>query len=260
MNRRQFLTFAVSLASGMLTGSHLASAQTLVRRRIECPILMYHYISTPPETADRYRFDLSLPPDRFEEHCAFLVDNGYTGISLWQLHQALTEGTPLPDKPVILTFDDGYIDAFENAFPILQAHDLVATFFIVTQFMDNPGYMTWGQASRLIEAGMEVENHSRSHPNLAERERDFLMREIDGAANAIEATFGYRPRFFCYPAGRFDENTIEIVRETGHLMATTTWDGMLHYSSDLFRLRRLRIRNSTGINGLQWLMSPRASE
>lgn len=255
INRRQFMKAALAATSGLLlskTGK--IYAQTLVRRRIHCPILMYHYISPLPDDADRYRQDLTVVPELFDAHCRFLAENGYTSISMDLFAQALLFGAELPERPVILTFDDGYVDAFEYAFPILQAYELVGTFFIVTQFMENPRYLTWGQAGLMLEAGMEIENHSVRHQNLSGRDREYLLGEIEGASQAIQQTFLRRPEFFCYPAGRFDETTIDIVRETGHLLAVTTQDGTLHDSSDPYRLGRVRMRGTTTVEELAGLI------
>jgi len=116
-------------------------------RTVRVPILMYHYINTPPPNADAIRRDLSVPPERFREHLAYLKSQGYQTITLHDLVYALTRGTPLPPKPIILTFDDGYEDNYTNAFPILQEFGYIGTFFIITNNPDTgrPGYMSWDQ-------------------------------------------------------------------------------------------------------------------
>ncbi len=253
MKRRQFLQMFVTMVGGTML-KRRALAQTIVHRRLRCPILMYHYISPVPTGADRYRRDLTVSPENFEQHCSFLATNGYNTIRLAQLQTALLEGATLPPQPVVLTFDDGYEDAFTYALPILQHYGMVGTFFVVSQFMEQPGHLSWGQAELMLLAGMEIENHSRTHQNLVGRDMTFLLSEIEGAAQAIEATFKQRPRFFCYPAGRYDELTIEALQITGHKLAVTTQDGVIHDSSDPFRLSRLRVRGSTGVDGLRWLL------
>src|SRR5215467_12208364 len=85
-------------------------------RRLRVPILMYHYISELPPHADETRRGLTVTPAIFRAHMQYLHDQGYTTISLYDLNDALTKGTPLPPKPIILTFDDGYHDAYINAF------------------------------------------------------------------------------------------------------------------------------------------------
>ena len=79
---------------------------------------MYHYLSDPPPRADRYRRDLSVSPAQFEEQLAYLKADGYQAISLYDLLYHLTLGWPLPEHPIIITFDDGYRDNYTSAFPL----------------------------------------------------------------------------------------------------------------------------------------------
>ena len=126
-----------------------------VARTVRVPILMYHYISEPPPGADIYRKDLSVAPDLFESHLQYLAQNGYQMITLDDLLYALTQGRPLPPKPVILTFDDGYEDNYQSAFRLLQKYGLVGHFFIITDFVNagRVGYMTWPQIEEMAAAG-----------------------------------------------------------------------------------------------------------
>lgn len=255
MKRRQFLQLLLASAGTVASGQTFVSAQSRLYRRLNCPILMYHYVSALPERPDAVRRDLTVAPELFDQHCAYLVDNGYTAVSMAAVADALFNGTPLPEKPIVLTFDDGYADAYEQVLPTLQKYEMLGTFFVVPHFLDNPGYLSWGQVGVLFEAGMEVENHSMSHKNLNGRDAAFLREEVEGVINAFEVTFNRRPYFFCYPSGRFDRNTIRMVQETGHLLAVTTSDGMILDSSDPFRLPRVRIRGTSTVSDLAALLA-----
>jgi peptidoglycan/xylan/chitin deacetylase (PgdA/CDA1 family) len=129
---------------------------------------MYHYISVPPPDADRYRLDLSVTPENMDAQMGWLAENGYATITLQELLYHLTLGWPLPERPVVLTFDDGYRDAFENAFPILQKYGFVGTFFIITDRVTfgEPAYATWDQIVEMHNAGMDIQSHTRTHPDL----------------------------------------------------------------------------------------------
>ena len=213
-------------------------------RTVQVPILMYHYISWAPENADRYRRDLSVSPDAFRSHMAYLRDQGYQAISLHDLVYALQRGTPLPPKPVIITFDDGYRDNYTNAFPILKEFGYPATFFVVTDFVDEgrPEYMTWDQLREMHNAGMEIGSHSRDHPDLRGKSGEYLIWQILGSSQTIEAELGFRPEVFSYPSGRYDEHTIDVVRSAHYWAAVTTGGGMVHSTGDLLKLERIRVR------------------
>ncbi|MCA9875826.1 MAG: polysaccharide deacetylase family protein, partial [Anaerolineales bacterium] len=172
---------------------------------LQVPVLMYHYVSTPPADADIYRTDLSTEPEMFRQQMAFLAENGYTTIDLYDLSLAIVNKLTLPDKPIILTFDDGYLDNYENAFPILQEFGFTGTFFIITDFVDQqlPGYVTWEMLQEMAAAGMRIESHSKNHPDLTGKDRDFLIWQMLGSQETLAAHLGYTPRYFCYPSGRY---------------------------------------------------------
>jgi peptidoglycan/xylan/chitin deacetylase (PgdA/CDA1 family) len=205
---------------------------------------MYHYISWPPSWADRYRHDLSVPPENLDAQMAWLAENGYTTITLKELLYHLTLGWPLPEKPIVLTFDDGYVDAYVNAFPILQKYGFIGTFFVITDHMTfgNPNHATWDQIIEMHNAGMDIQSHSRSHIELRGESDEELLWQILGSKEAIEARIDTQVRFFCYPSGRYDARTIDALKQFGYWAAVTTEYGATHSSDDLFRLARIRIR------------------
>jgi peptidoglycan/xylan/chitin deacetylase (PgdA/CDA1 family) len=207
------------------------------------PILMYHYIAVPPPRADAVRRDLSVSPENFAVQLRYLREGGYHSITLRDLVLHLQTGYPLPEKPVILTFDDGYIDAYTQAYPLLQQYGFTATFFLITGFIDsgNPEYVTWGQVREMSAAGMEMEAHSLSHPDLTGRSVDYLVWQIVGCKEAIEAHTGKTVRFFNYPSGRYDRQVIAVLTSADFWGAVTTESGITHSSQHLFQLKRIRV-------------------
>ncbi len=260
------LLFAILLALiALLVGEPAPSARAdqpaahpdETRRRISVPVLMYHYISVPPPDADRYRLDLSVTPAHFAEQLAWLARSGYTTITLDDLYAALSEGQPLPPRPVALTFDDGYADAYDHAFRLLRARGMVGTFFVVTEWLDarTPGYLTWEQARTMARAGMAIQSHSRSHPDLSVGcDYDCLVYQILGSVESIEAQIGVRPRFFCYPGGRYSDAVLTVVDQVGIAAAVTTHAGMRHLSEQPLLLPRVRIRGTTTLSEFKWLV------
>lgn len=210
---------------------------------LKVPILMYHYISVPPDGANKYRVNLSVEPDRFRAQMQYLADSGYTTIDLYDLSRAITNKEELPDKPIILTFDDGYKDIYENAWPIMQEFGFTGTFFIPTEFIDigYKPYMTWEMLEELAAAGNRLEPHSRSHPDLRGLSRDALIWQMLGPQETIAAHTGANPRFFSYPSGQYDENTIQLLKELDFWGAVTTQGGAWHGFKDRYEWTRVRI-------------------
>ncbi len=214
---------------------------------LEVPILMYHYISQPPTGADKYRVDLSTAPELFRQQMAYLVDNGYETVDLYDLSLAIVNKVQLPAKPIVLTFDDGYRDNYEHAFPVLRDLGLKATFFVTTEFVDqnNPNYLSWAMIEEMAAAGMRIEPHSKTHPDLTIQEREFIIWEVLGSQETIASHIGYRPRYFAYPGGRYNEEVLQIVAELDFWGAVTTTNGNWHGFNDRFEWGRVRMRNTT---------------
>ena len=223
---------------------------TLAPRVVRVPILMYHYVSVPPPDADIYRLDLSVTPAALDAQMEYLAAEGYHPIRLSDLSDYLLNGKPLPPRPIALTFDDGYLDNYENALPVLEKYKFPATFFIITQFVDDkkPGYMSWDQIEELAINGMEIGSHTLDHIDLHGKPRSVQTTEIAGSKAMIEARIGTPVTSFCYPSGRYDAQTISVLRSAGYLAATTEIQGVLQSSSDMYQLRRIRVRGSYSVS------------
>lgn len=219
---------------------------------------MYHYISNPPADADVYRRDLSVTPERFAEHLSYLREAGYSPVTLDDLLYALTVGRSLPDKPIILTFDDGYTDNYEHAFPILREHGFAGTFFIMTDLVTDraEGYMTWPQVEEMAAAGQRFGSHGRQdHRSLSGRSVDYLVWAALGSKEAIEAHLGYHPRWVAYPAGEYDDQTIAVFRSAGFWGGLTIQQGAEHSLDQIFELRRVRVRGGHTADDLARLLA-----
>jgi peptidoglycan/xylan/chitin deacetylase (PgdA/CDA1 family) len=218
---------------------------------------MYHYISKPPANADVYRLDLSVTPGNFKAQLAWLQSQGYQTITLTDLVYHLTLGWPLPDKPIILTFDDGYRDSYTQAFPLLKKYGYVGTFFLVTKPIDegDPAYLTWDMVEEMHNAGMDLEPHGYRHYDLRGRDVDFLVYEIVAAKEAIEAHTGVTARFFSYPSGSYDDQTVAVLKSAHFWAAVTTAQGATHTSDDLFELSRVRMRGRYDLEEFATLMT-----
>lgn len=217
------------------------------------PILMYHYISAPPEDADAIRLDLSLPPEKFEEHLIWLKENGYQTITLEDLVLALQTGYPLPEKPVIITLDDGYRDAYTNAYPLLQKYEMKATVFVITRLLDenNINFITWDMAAEMSQHGINIESHSVDHPDLSKLSAESVMSQLRDSRMAIEAHTHQEVRILCYPAGAYNGMVIDLLPAAGYWAGTTTAQGIDHSNTNLWELTRVRIRGYFGAAELE---------
>ncbi len=215
-------------------------------RSIRAPILMYHHIEAPPPAADAVRRDLSVTPDRFESHLKYLQTAGYHVITLDDLLDYLAQGRPLPEKPVILTFDDGYSDNYTAAFPLLTRYGMTGHFFIITDFVNagQPDYMNWAQIEAMAAAGQRFGSHSRNHPDLRGKSVDYLVWQALGGTEALQAHLGYHPRWITYPSGGYDDQAIAVFKSAHYWGGLTTQQGATHTLEGIFTLKRVRVRGS----------------
>jgi peptidoglycan/xylan/chitin deacetylase (PgdA/CDA1 family) len=226
------------------------------QRRQVIPILMYHHIAVPEAGADAIRRDLSVSPANFEAQLRYLVDRGYEPISLESLVRHLQIGGALPPKPVVLTFDDGFRDQYTNAFPLLKKYGFTGTFFIITGFVDEgrPEYVSWSEIELMHGNGMEIGSHSYTHPSLEGKSFDYIVWQVLGSKEAIEARTQEPVRFFSYPSGQYDQQAIDVLRSAGYWGAVTVEPGSLQSSERPFEFKRIRVRGTYDLKDFDhWL-------
>ncbi len=223
-------------------------------RKLKVPILMFHHIGDPPPGADRLRRELTVPASDLDAMLGYLKQAGFTPVTETQLFQALYGSQPLPAKPVMLTFDDGYSDVYEVARPILEKYGDPATFYIITDKVGTPEYMGWEQIEELGREGMDIGSHTLDHLDLTTLSAASLDNELKGSSQALSQRLGHPIYWFCYPSGKVNAVVERALGQSGYLLATTTWNGV-HQSSDApFELTRLRMRPETGLAGLKELL------
>lgn len=217
------------------------------------PILMYHYVRYVDRAADPLGFSLSVTPEQLDAQLGWLKAAGYETVRMDALAACMRGAGPCPLRAVALTFDDGYADAFTTALPIVRRHGFVATFYIVSGFVGQPGYMGWEEIRALRDAGMEIGAHSISHPDLTGLGLEELRVQVGQSGALIAAEIGQPVVSFCYPGGRFSDTVVAVTREAGYTSATTTiQDGP---QSDPFTLPRLRISGDLTLELFQGIVS-----
>lgn len=213
---------------------------------LQVPILMYHYISELPPDADSIRRGLTVAPALFEAQLQALKEQGYQTVLLRELIETLNTGKPLPEKSIVLTFDDGYIDAYTVAFPLLQRYGFVGEFFVLSTpaHFEAPAYMTWAEMREMAEGGMSIQAHGRDHYDLRNRSVDFLVYQILGIKEAVEAHTDQPALFFCYPSGRYDALVLKVVESAGYWGGVTTEWGVTQRLDNRYTWPRLRVHGT----------------
>jgi len=218
------------------------------------PILMYHYVG-PIETGfDETRRGLTVTPENFRFQMKWLKDNGFQTLTMSQYFQRIALGQSLPVKPVIITFDDGYQDVYDNAIPVMQEYGQVATLFIIANAV-GPVYMNWDEIKKADKMGFEIGSHTLSHPRLTDFSDSGLKKEIEGSRVTLENALGKKVNFFCYPYGIFNQRVMDVVKSSGYKGAITTGSGNIVTSSNIFEMPRIRISGGMSEDGFIWTMN-----
>ena len=210
----------------------------LMRSAPGVPVLNYHQVE------EKNGNPLTLWPDQFETQMSYLADEGYTTITIDEMMDALENGTPLPDKPVIITFDDGYADNYEYAYPILKKYGFKATIFLIYDFTNAyPNYLTWDQINEMKESGLiRFESHTMTHANLAElTSTDELRHEIADSHDLLSDKLGYDMHYIAYPGGRVNEEIEEITRAAGYRGGFTVHYGLSTPAEGPYQMDRIPI-------------------
>lgn len=216
-----------------------------VPRSLRVPILMYHHVGDLPADADAIRKSLTVSQERFEQEMKYLSDEGFVTVRLADLADALRSGTPLPDKAIVLSFDDGYADNYVNVFPTLKDYGFTGTFFVISGRADfpSPDYMTWDQILELASNGMEIGSHSATHRyNLGSTYAATQRAEIVPPDARFQDKIPNWVRIFSYPSGSYNQYTLDLLQQLGYVAAVTTRQGTLQDSAAPLELRRVRIR------------------
>jgi peptidoglycan/xylan/chitin deacetylase (PgdA/CDA1 family) len=221
---------------------------------VKVPILMYHKI----ERVNRRSLVPGhyVSPSLFKKQMAVLAALGYTPVALSSLYR---EEVKLPRKPIVITFDDGYVNYLTNALPILQSQKFVATVFLVANLLDGTNVwdvklgdveerlMSVDQILECHRLGTEFGSHTLDHADLDAVSKDEARRQIVESKSKLESDLGIPIETFCYPYGRKNRDVMQMVQDAGYRLACSTEKGINIESTDRFALRRINVRRDTSV-------------
>jgi len=213
---------------------------TIPAGSVTAPILLYHHVSTDGNTQDsRY----NIPPEKFEEQIKWLFENSYQTINVSDLANLIYNGGEIPQRPVIITFDDGNEDVYKEAYPILKKYGFVATFYVVQTYVNGRDMVTTDQLKELIKNGWEIGSHSKNHVSLPSISEDLLPEEIRISKLNLEDKLGVPINSFAYPFGEINENVVRLTSNYGYKSAVGLGASVTHGINSIFYLDRIEIQN-----------------
>lgn len=236
------------ISQGWCADKALPAGQTVTPANVA--VLMYHKISNDPkETPDHTLTHLA----RFEEQMKYLKDNGYTTVDLYDLKAYMERRISLPEKSVVLTFDDGWKSVL-NAVPILKKYKFKATFFIVLEYIDGsyPAFLTWPELAEIAShQDFDFGCHSSTHPwipgnhliswlagKTPNRSRKDVVDEIAGAKKVMEEKLQRPVVHYSWPSGWYNDELLAIARDSGYITTVTTDQGLNMPGMSPMKIRR----------------------
>lgn len=219
----------------------------------QVPILMYHEVARPADTAS----PLAVPPASFADQLAALAGDGFSTVTAATLAAAWAGQASLPERPAVITFDDGFADFHQAALPVLAEHGFTATVFVTTGWIEDAGtappaarprpgrMLSWQQLLESAAAGIEIAAHSHTHPQLDQLPAAQLAEELSSSKRLLEDRLGVPVPGMAYPFGYSDGGVRRAVHAAGYRYACAVANGIACPGSDRFALPRLTVRRST---------------
>ncbi len=217
------------------------------RNDVKIPILLYHNFVKAVPDSDPDNFNYINTPESFEENIKTFLENGYTIISMKELALADSGKIDLPNKPLVITFDDGYYSNYEYIYPILKQYQVKASIFIVTdkigQEMDGIKYLSWEECLEMQNSGLvEIGSHSKKHVFYDKRSVRELRDDVKASYDKIEEHLGKQElKIFAYPYGAYTSETVTTLKNNG--IDFQIYDIGMNYFKDLDRnyIKRINI-------------------
>lgn len=228
--------------SGKLENNNVNSANGVT-------ILMYHYTT---EKSENY---MSVPKEKFREQMKYLKENSYNVISLDELYSCYTENKAIPDKTVVLTFDDGYKNNYLYAYPILKEYGFKATIFMITSKIGEYLYLTENDIKELDKNGIGIECHTVNHLQLGQLPYDRQLYELSKSKMDLEKVLGRELKYVSYPYGDFNEDTMVIVNDLKYKMGMGTFSAKAKKSNGFYAQSRIAVSGSVDIEQFKGLLN-----
>lgn len=210
---------------------------TLTSEDIGVPVLYYHSINPSEDN------ELILSPDRLRAQLQYILDAGYTPLTISEMYGYLTNSMPIPKKSILITFDDGYMDNYVYAYPILKELGIKATIFLMTVGVDEGFYISSDNMKEMSDNGIDIQCHTVTHPHLSTLSYDEQLKEITESRDFIKNVTGKDVIAFAYPYGDYNDDTLQIVKDAGFSFAFTIKNGKSDREDGLYTLDRIYVNS-----------------
>lgn len=222
---------------------------SLTQDNIGIPILYYHSVSP---SADN---EVIITPEVLKSELQYLKDEGYTTLTLSEANDYLLNNSPIPSKSIVITFDDGYMDNYDNAFPILKELEMTATIFCITSKLDGSYYLSPSAIKEMSDYGIDIQSHTITHPKLDSLTYDEQLIELKESKKTLESITGKPVTSIAYPFGNFNDDTIKAAKIAGYSLGFTTNRGLADRNDNALKIDRIYVSSNYDLKTFKEILS-----
>jgi peptidoglycan/xylan/chitin deacetylase (PgdA/CDA1 family) len=225
------------------------SQNNLINDNRGVPVLYYHSVR---DSADN---EVTITPNMLKTELTYIKDEGYIALTISELNSYILDNSPIPNKSIVITFDDGYMDNYCYAFPILKDLNMKATIFCITSDLDGSYYLSKDAILEMSNYGIDIQSHTVTHPKLNELTYDKQLIELIESKKNLESITGKKVDSVAYPFGNFNNDSIKAAKEAGYTLGFTTKRGLSDREDDPLKLDRIYISSKYDMNTFEEILN-----
>lgn len=210
----------------------------LTNANIGIPVLYYHSVTEPATN------EVIITPEKLKAELTYIKNQGYITLTMKDLKNYLLNHSLIPEKSILITFDDGYMDNYYNAFPILKELNMNATIFCITSNLDGNYYLSKEAIKEMSTYGIDIESHTINHPHLNKLTYEDQLKELTESKKTLESITGKEVTSIAYPFGDYNEDSIKAAKNSGYTFGFTTNRGLADKDDNFFKLDRIYISST----------------
>ena len=212
-------------------------------------VLYYHSVRQNEDN------ELIISPHKLKEQLQFLKDQGYVSLTLTEAKEYILNNKTIPEKSILITFDDGYMDNYSNAFPILKELNMKATIFCIGSHLDGSYYLSEDAIKELVDYGIDIQGHTVNHDKLSTLTYEDQLKTLKSSKEYLEKITHREVFAVAYPFGQFNDDTLKAAKESGYSLGFVTDTGMAMSSDNPLKLKRIYISSQYDFNKFKSIFS-----
>ncbi|MBE6063391.1 MAG: polysaccharide deacetylase family protein [Clostridium butyricum] len=206
------------------------------------PVLYYHSVN------DVITNEVTISPALLRKELEYIKNQGYITLSMNEVENYILNNEPIPEKSILITFDDGYMDNYYNAYPILKELNMKATIFCITSKLDGSYYLSEDAIKEMSQNNIDIESHTVTHTHLNKLTYDEQIKELSESKSKLESIVGKKITAIAFPFGDYNKNSIDAAKNCGYNLAFTTNKGFADRNDNPLELNRIYISSYYDMN------------